>query len=96
MKEIIIFRYECCPEPYVTLNFKFVMRRKYVVNPDLGMTILLLLFAHASIGATKYKSTRQLVIRNPIFNLCPIASSDLQRSSDAALLCPLTAILFTN
>jgi len=28
--------YECCPNPYVNLNFFFTIKRKYVVDPDLG------------------------------------------------------------
>merc|ERR1712105_280362 len=29
-------RYDCCPNPYVKLNFFFTIKRKYVVDPDLG------------------------------------------------------------
>jgi len=29
-------QYDCCPNPYVNLNFLFSLRRKYVVDPDLG------------------------------------------------------------
>jgi len=29
-------RYDCCPEPYVNLNFKFSLRRMYLVDPNLG------------------------------------------------------------
>jgi len=29
-------KYDCCPYPYVNLNFLFSLRRKYVVDPDLG------------------------------------------------------------
>jgi len=34
--ERIVKRYESVPEPYVNLNFKFSLRRKYVVDPNLG------------------------------------------------------------
>ena len=40
MADIFCCRYECCPEPYVNLNFKFSLRRKYVVDPNLGRTFL--------------------------------------------------------
>jgi len=29
-------KYECCPYPYVNLNFLFSLKRKYVVDPQLG------------------------------------------------------------
>merc|ERR1712179_898914 len=29
-------KYDCCPYPYVNLNFLFSLLRKYVVAPDLG------------------------------------------------------------
>jgi len=29
-------KYECCPNPYVKLIFMFSIKRKYVVDPDLG------------------------------------------------------------
>ncbi|XP_023321465.1 neuronal acetylcholine receptor subunit alpha-2 [Eurytemora carolleeae] len=31
-----VTRYDCCPEQYVSLNFKFSLRREYVVDPNLG------------------------------------------------------------
>jgi len=29
-------KYDCCPHPYVKLNFIFSLQRKYIVDPDLG------------------------------------------------------------
>jgi len=29
-------KYDCCPNQYVNLNFIFSIKRKYIVDPDLG------------------------------------------------------------
>jgi len=34
--ERILKKYDCCPEPYVSLKFDFSLQRKYVVDPNLG------------------------------------------------------------
>ena len=35
-EEKLSIRYDCCPNPCGNLNFFFTIKRKYVVDPDLG------------------------------------------------------------
>ena len=36
MCTLYLYRYDCCENPYVKLNFLFTLKRIYVVDPDLG------------------------------------------------------------